>query len=227
MAGGLSNSRWATGRYRFNSCTTTTTTTARSASTAFPGLEPPRTLIRSGITNGSNGTLSNPSIDVPYHLDFQSALNRVPTPWSELSRYAKIARRLKWKIPFLAIGYNAATDRGSTEQQRAEAEINFQLDFFEYYMLIERALVHLLGVFGVKITGAFGTRHLENRNTEQRREHRFHSNVLEALDDHRNPLYEALGKDDARFALGRAKERELLDNSLPPSLDSPGGQSTD
>lgn len=29
----------------------------------------------------------------------------------------------------------------------------FKLDFFEYYMLIERALVHLLGVFGITVSG--------------------------------------------------------------------------
>lgn len=32
----------------------------------------------------------------------------------------------------------------------------FKLDFFEYYMLIERALVHLLGVFGVEVSPSRG-----------------------------------------------------------------------
>lgn len=153
-----------------------------------------------------------------HEVDFRSALNRIPTPWAELARYTKIVRRLKWKLPFLAYAYNAAIDRTVTGEQRGEAELMFKLDFFEYYMLVERALVHLLGVFGVKVTGAFGTRpgngnigHVRGggaREGWEQSDHRFHANVLEALDDVRNPLHEALGNNNARFALSRAKERE-------------------
>lgn len=116
---------------------------------------------------------------------------------------------MRWKLPFLGQGYRAATDRDlNTPEDRAEAELMFKLDFFEYYMLLERALVHLMGVFGVKITGAFarpagGT--TTNGNGSQS-DHRFHANVLEALDDPRNPLHPVLGAGDARYALARAKE---------------------
>lgn len=84
----------------------------------------------------------------------------------------------------------------------------FKLDFFEYYMLLERALVHLMGVFGVKITGAFarsaaGT---NGNGHPAQSDHRFHANVLDALDDPRNPLHPVLGAGDARYALARAKE---------------------
>jgi hypothetical protein len=130
----------------------------------------------------------------------------------------KIARRMRWKLPFLGQGYRAATDRDlNTPDDRAEAELMFKLDFFEYYMLLERALVHLMGVFGVKITGAFGgsggsarsgTR-IANGNgngSATQSDHRFHANVLDALDDPRNPLHPVLGAGDARYALARAKE---------------------
>lgn len=152
-----------------------------------------------------------------------SALDRIPTPWAELGRFTKIARRLKWKLPFLAHGYNAAVhdpDHG----QRAEAELMFKLDFFEYYMLLERALVHLMGVFGINITGGFARDKAGQEPTQSHRlgngeggsaiksrssDHRFHANVLEALDDARNPLHESLGKEEVRYALARAKEREF------------------
>lgn len=137
----------------------------------------------------------------------------------------KIARRMRWKLPFLGQGYRAATDRAlNIPDDRAEAELMFKLDFFEYYMLLERALVHLMGVFGVKITGAFngsrsGTR-APNGNgmggaaatgqqpqaRKPQSDHRFHANVLDALDDPRNPLHPVLGAGDARYALARAKE---------------------
>jgi len=129
----------------------------------------------------------------------------------------KIARRMRWKLPFLGQAYRAATDRDlNTPEDRAEAELMFKLDFFEYYMLLERALVHLMGVFGVKITGAFGTASRSGTNGrianangtagQHQSDHRFHANVLEALDDPRNPLYPVLGAGDARYALARAKE---------------------
>lgn len=91
----------------------------------------------------------------------------------------------------------------------------FKLDFFEYYMLLERALVHLLGVFGIKVTGGFGggsdggPKSSFNGNQDGKQAlHRFHANVLESLDDPANPLHQALGQDDVRSSLGRAKERE-------------------
>ncbi|KAJ4418453.1 hypothetical protein N0V82_005532 [Gnomoniopsis sp. IMI 355080] len=223
---GLSSSMWASGRpYHFTKKTVTqqTSTTTLSPTHNTHQTSHNETLLSNHATTSTaihgsspltNDTTPSPP-GVPHQIDFRSALNRIPTPWAELARYTKIVRRLKWKLPFLAYAYNAATDRTVTEEQRGEAELMFKLDFFEYYMLVERALVHLLGVFGIKITGAFGTR-LGNGNYAhgsvgaregwEQSDHRFHANVLEALDDVRNPLHEALGNSDARFALARAKE---------------------
>lgn len=161
-----------------------------------------------------------------------AALNRIPTPWAELDRFTKIARRLRWKLPFLAHGYNAATAPVEDADvdgaaQRAEAELMFKLDFFEYYMLLERALVHLMGVFGIRITGGFngvpkssnGTGAADSARGGEKSDHRFHANVLEALDDVRNPLHHSLGRDDVRYALARAKEREFLSSStIAPTM---------
>ncbi|KAL1842760.1 hypothetical protein VTJ49DRAFT_4245 [Mycothermus thermophilus] len=160
-------------------------------------------------------------------------------PHHELARYTKIMRRLQWKLPFLAQGYRLAVDHrlGGDPIAVAEAELMFKLDFFEYYMLIERALVHLLGVFGVEVTrggpipptaaggGGGGQQHEGGgtgegggrRNSHpslsasrwgdaKRSRHRYHANVLAALDNPENPLHAALGTGEVRVQLGRAKD---------------------
>jgi hypothetical protein len=110
----------------------------------------------------------------------------------------------------------------------AEAELMFKLDFFEYYMLIERALVHLLGVFGVDIprgSSPFpievgeGVGEMKKKNNNNKGlagsawkegggggRHRYHANVLAALDREENPLHGVLGMGPVRLQLGRAKD---------------------
>lgn len=164
-----------------------------------------------------------------------------PTAPHELARYTKIVRRLRWKLPFLAQGYRLAVDRvGADPAAVGEAELMFKLDFFEYYMLIERALVHLLGVFGVEIPRGHGYGHgrphaQEHEGGDGGREghghardaggtkgltgsiwrdgaageaprHRYHANVLAALDSEENPLHQTLGTGEVRTELGRAKD---------------------
>ncbi|KAL4922109.1 hypothetical protein BDW62DRAFT_197346 [Aspergillus aurantiobrunneus] len=115
----------------------------------------------------------------------------------ELSRFMKIVARLKWKLPFLAEGYRLATD--PTGMDLAQAEIMFKLDFHEYYALLERALVHLLGVFGITVSAA-------TRNPGWTGSHRYHANVLEALEAKTSPLRGVLGSGDRLWQLKRAKE---------------------
>ncbi|KAK4044903.1 hypothetical protein C8A01DRAFT_31090 [Parachaetomium inaequale] len=155
----------------------------------------------------------------------------------ELARYTKIIRRLQWKLPFLAQGYHAAAVArvGADPAAVSEAELMFKLDFFEYYMLIERALVHLLGVFGVDVPRGGGHGHFSqqrdahtpghhtfdegtggNNNNKKGlgasvwrdggRHHRYHANVLAALDRAENPLHGTLGSGEVRAQLGRAKD---------------------
>ncbi|KAM0327689.1 hypothetical protein ACHAQA_005984 [Verticillium albo-atrum] len=127
----------------------------------------------------------------------------------ELRRYVQIVRRMKWKLPYLQDGYR----RALTDED--DAELMFKLDFYEYYMLLERALVHLLGVFGVGISregpgpkpqpqqpgaGAGSGPGMTNGT------HRYHQNVLAALEREGNPLRAALGTGEVRAYLGRAKE---------------------
>ncbi|KAK1835924.1 hypothetical protein QBC39DRAFT_274071 [Podospora conica] len=128
----------------------------------------------------------------------------------ELNRYTKIVRRLKWKLPFLSLAYRAAVAPGATE-----AELMFKMDFFEYYMLLERALVHLLGVFGITVSRGGGPAAARGRQQQQLSgsrwgggggEHRYHANVLAALDSRDNPLRAALGTGEVRHQLSRAKD---------------------
>ena len=165
-------------------------------------------------------------------------------PRHELDRYTRLVRRLKWKLQFLVQGYDRATARSVNPLLAAEAELMFKLDFFEYYMLLERALVHLLGVFGTTVSRDFSEQHLQalaeggplgrrgmngstpggfGRDgagggpdktppaqspaaTAPVFAHRYHANVLEALDNAENPLHEILGTGEVRRQLGRAKD---------------------
>lgn len=116
----------------------------------------------------------------------------------ELSRFMKIVARLKWKLPFLAEGYRLATTHDPLIDI-AHAEIMFKLDFHEYYALLERALVHLLGVFGVTISGV-------SRYQDQAGSHSYHANVLGALEAKKCPLRDTLGSGERLRQLKRAKE---------------------
>ncbi|KAK3988579.1 hypothetical protein QBC44DRAFT_343094 [Cladorrhinum sp. PSN332] len=152
----------------------------------------------------------------------QQSTSITPAPGpSELSRFKKIIRRLQWKSQFLDAGYRIAVDRVSKDlRDAADHEMMFKLDFFEYYMLIERALVHLLGVFGLSISSSnssvspttikggkgSGGGGLGGSRWKQSRGHRYHANVLEALDLESNPLHEVLGKGEVRRQLGKAKD---------------------
>ncbi|OOF93975.1 hypothetical protein ASPCADRAFT_209226 [Aspergillus carbonarius ITEM 5010] len=125
----------------------------------------------------------------------------------DLSRFMKIVARLKWKLPFLAEGYRLATlDPSTSDTDVIHAEIMFKIDFHEYYALLERAIVHLLGIFGTTVSSAFGQTHLGQHGATPLSSHRYHANVLEALQDPNNPLYPVLGQGDVHEQLQRAKE---------------------
>ncbi|KAI1438289.1 hypothetical protein GGR50DRAFT_487138 [Xylaria sp. CBS 124048] len=145
------------------------------------------------------------------------------SPEQQIARFCRIAARLKWKLPFLEMGYAIAVERlGKPQQVVAETEIHFKIDFHEYYMLIERALVHLMGVFGIVIYAqndyngnGYGVGDAEQNHAaavfrDRSQPHRYHENVLLALDDAHNPLHETLGRPDVRKQLWRAKELRNL-----------------
>ncbi|EFQ26011.1 hypothetical protein CGRA01v4_14430 [Colletotrichum graminicola] len=138
------------------------------------------------------------------------------TAQQEFRRYIQIVRRLKWKLPYLSHGYHHAIARpgdplygGETDAE--EAELMFKLDFYEYYMLLERALVHLMGVFGITVSrDGWVTTSATPRRADggfaQQATHTYHQNVIAALEREDNPLHEALGTGEVLFHLSRAKE---------------------
>ncbi|KAI5865364.1 hypothetical protein GGS23DRAFT_558884 [Durotheca rogersii] len=129
-----------------------------------------------------------------------------PSPDRELSRFLKIIARLNWKLPSLKQGYMVAKNSAGKPRDQAEMhEIQFKLDFHEFYMLVERALVRLLAVFGVAVDGG-APRPDAGAFPGQQQQHRYHANVLAALDNAENPLHRVFGQPEVRRQLLRAKE---------------------
>jgi len=93
----------------------------------------------------------------------RSATQSSSVPADELARHQRLLRRLRWKLPYLADSHRRATlpDEHTSATDRHEAELMFKLDFFEYYVLLERALLHLLAVFGITVS-----RHAAVRETQ-------------------------------------------------------------
>lgn len=173
----------------------------------------------SSPANGSKPTQTNPPASPASPAN--GAPRPAPAAQREFKRYIQIVRRLKWKLPYLSHGYHHAVAKPgdplySGETNAQEAELMFKLDFYEYYMLLERALIHLLGVFGIKITRDVAADELLDRPAAATRTtrrggggypmHTYHQNVLAALQGPENPLHEALGSGEVLFHLFRAKE---------------------
>jgi hypothetical protein len=115
----------------------------------------------------------------------------------------KIVARLRWKLPFLAEGYRLATlsaNSNTTSEAESHAEIMFKIDFHEYYALLERAIVHLLGVFNITVS----SRRFDSGSGPGT--HRYHANVLHALEQETSPLTPILGSGRVYLLLRKAKE---------------------
>ncbi|KAI0118959.1 hypothetical protein F4814DRAFT_410050 [Daldinia grandis] len=191
MPGGLEASRWASApsNYRINKSHSSRRRSARTSSTL---------------------SLSTPSAKSGSQSDnFLTQDDDLPPPEYELSRFLKIVARLNWKMPFLKEGYRIAIDNADKAPSQVEAcEIQFKLDFHEFYMLIERALVRLMGIFGivVKNQGAIINGVFTLYGSSGVGQHRYHANVLRALEDSKNPLHVIFGTDEVRRQLLQAKD---------------------
>ncbi|EEA24796.1 hypothetical protein TMatcc_007898 [Talaromyces marneffei ATCC 18224] len=130
-----------------------------------------------------------------------------PSSAQELARFLKIVSRLKWKLPFLSEGYRLATARYNMSPADIHyAEIMFKIDFHEYYALLERAIVHLLAVWNITVSRYKPTTSSATSSDRWSSNHRYHANVLEALERKSCPLYAALGSGSVRDQLRRAKQ---------------------
>lgn len=138
------------------------------------------------------------------------------SPAEELSRFLKIIARLRWKLPFLAQGYRQAIQQpdemnADSASEVAQAEIMFKLDFHEYYALLERAIVHLLAVFNISVSavgprGGKGGVQVYGGGYHSAGMHRYHANVLQALQEETTPLTPVLGSGYVHELLRQAKE---------------------
>lgn len=171
----------------------------------------------------ANGLTANASPKRPKYLTRSQSNYAISTaattpsgsflsPSEELSRFMKIVARLRWKLPFLAEGYRLATQPVENEVSAADvahAEIMFKIDFHEYYALLERAIVHLLAVFNITVSSSFKPSHVAQLQASGNGRigiHRYHANVLEALEEETSPLTPVLGSGLVLEQLKRAKE---------------------
>lgn len=121
------------------------------------------------------------------------------SPLQSFQRFEQACQRLRWKFIDLQSSYRRATNPEEAGFTPTDAERNFKVDFHEFYMWIEQALVLLLRIFDVTVPrGEGGIRGFAN--------HAYHHNVLSAFDDEENPLHAALGTGDVHHALWKAKE---------------------
>lgn len=93
--------------------------------------------------------------------------------------------------------------------QIQNCEIQFKLDFHEFYMLLERALVRLMAVFGIEATGdaiVMGGTVTPQQSQRGSNQHQYHANVLAALTDPRNPLCKIFEDPEVKKQLLRAKD---------------------
>ncbi|KAI1411845.1 hypothetical protein F5Y13DRAFT_164470 [Hypoxylon sp. FL1857] len=212
MPGGLDASRWAPKPNRVEKRNRRPRRSSRSSNTL---------------------SLSNSQAD-----DLLRQFEDQPSPEEEFSRLLKIIARLNWKLPFLKQGYSMAKDNAGKKQAQVEAcEIQFKLDFHEFYMLIERALVRLMAIFGIVIKGngiLIDGNFRANENMAHNgpvdangrpMHHWYHANVLTALEDPKNPLNGIFGTPEVRKQLSRAKDLrnrwKNIDDAEPEKFKPP------
>ncbi|KAF2648804.1 hypothetical protein K491DRAFT_641859 [Lophiostoma macrostomum CBS 122681] len=163
------------------------------------------------------------------------ALSRAERVKKEKETATRLLSRLRWKAESLAASYIRAVEisyihvdqngymhpEGATRfpfvlgMESKQVESMFQIDFFEWYTVLERYITHCLSVVGVQVSGSAprtnvnGLKHITNpilANKRTEASHQFHANLLQALDDRECPLHAALGNQDARIQLGLAKD---------------------
>ncbi|KAF5025108.1 hypothetical protein F66182_2809 [Fusarium sp. NRRL 66182] len=173
---GLNGSIWAKGRSRLN----TSTPSSRVYSSHSPSRPAP------------------PASNSAPQLSITTAPNNRLTPAQAFHRFEQACQRLRWKFIDLESSYRRATHPQDSGFTAVDAERNFKVDFHEFYVWIEQAIVLLLLIFGVSVSrgdafgGAAG--------------HAYHHNVLRALEDEACPVHEAMGSGEVNQALWKAKE---------------------
>jgi len=172
------------------------------------------------------------------------AQSRADKVAQDQEKATRLLGRVRWKAELLMVSYHNArrvvlaadaqqndhseqdtTSVGSrsisvrvqqeSDMIKKQAEAMFKLDFFEFYVLLERYITTCLSIVGVHVSGAApatnlnALRYVTNPDLHRTRplaSHAFHANLLDALDDEKCPLYASFGIQDIRIQLGLAKD---------------------
>ncbi|EUC49588.1 hypothetical protein COCMIDRAFT_1633 [Bipolaris oryzae ATCC 44560] len=152
-------------------------------------------------------------------------------------RINRLLLRLQWKAELLMLSYLRTLDL--LQHQTIQTPSMFQLDFFEFYTLLERYMLSLFSLFGISISSSLSPeqqqqRHNFNylryetnpslRHTRPMADHAFHANLLEALDDPDGPFKKCLGEGEVRVQLGRAKECRNMWKDADSKAGGEGGR---
>lgn len=121
------------------------------------------------------------------------------SPLQAFHRFEQACQRLRWKYIDLESSYQRALSPQDYGFSAQDAEVNFKVDFHEFYVRIEQALVFVLLVFDITVPRGSG-------GPRSQAAHTYHHNVLKTLDEEDNPLHGALGGGDVNHALWKAKE---------------------
>ncbi|PTB72418.1 hypothetical protein M440DRAFT_60373 [Trichoderma longibrachiatum ATCC 18648] len=180
-ASGLEASIWASARRRpyerFDSRSRSVPPTSLPASTL------PTQPTSTAVLPSSNGTSSSSPL----------------SPIQAFHRFEQACQRLRWKYIDLQTSYQRALSPQDYGFSPHDAEVNFKVDFHEFYVRIEQAIVFALLVFGIAVPRGTG-------GPRSQAAHTYHHNVLKALEDEDNPLHGALGEGNVNHALWKAKE---------------------
>ncbi|KAJ9641027.1 hypothetical protein H2201_002262 [Coniosporium apollinis] len=131
----------------------------------------------------------------------------------DLHKIQRLISRLSWKSDLLlasqarALSDDASAVKDATDSHTSPITM-FKLDFFEYYVLLERILVLLLAFFNVHISRDHSSAAGKDGPPQTQPlylGHRYHANVLEALEKPSNPLHACLGKGPVKAHLAMAK----------------------
>ncbi|RGP65792.1 transcription factor [Fusarium sporotrichioides] len=205
---GLKGSIWATGgRSRLQDSVPPARASSQPSSRPTPPPLPVSAPLPSSIPTPAPVPSSIPtpaaplpsSISAPAPLPSSAPSSARLTSSQAFHRFEQACQRLRWRFLDLKNSYERALHPEKFGFTVGEAERNFKVDFHEFYVWIEQAIVLLLLVFDIEISHR---RFVGGK----RQQHRYHEEVIAALEETTCPLYEALGSGEVNMALRKAKE---------------------
>ncbi|KEY64875.1 hypothetical protein S7711_03868 [Stachybotrys chartarum IBT 7711] len=134
-----------------------------------------------------------------------NAVNHMP-PEQAFRRFEQACHRLRWKFIDLQASYHRALHPAASGFAAADAEMNFKIDFYEFYAWIEQALVLVLRVFNVSVPRSSLPARTAPASSSSSSSHAYHHDVLACLADPANPLHGVFGAGDVYQALWKAKD---------------------